>query len=168
MPFSTFEGESSVAEIADRLFVRLTPRQRETAVAALIRANPQLERLTAVRPGVVLEVPDIPALRAKATTSNESPDRQVLELLDQTLKTYAEQLFTRQDADLAEVKTQAAALKSARFTRAIAQSEDLVALAKDAAASLDARSRAAGERRQTLEAAVTQASADIEEKLKQR
>jgi hypothetical protein len=168
MPFATFEGEKSVAEIADRLFARMTPKQRETAVAALIRANPQLERIEALRPGVVLVVPDIPALRPKATVSNESPDRQVLEELDRATRSYAERVIARQDADIAEVKNQAAALKSARFTKAISRSEDFVALAKEAGAALEARAKAASARRKAVEAAASRISADIEEALKRR
>ena len=93
MPFATFEGEKSVAEIADRLFARMTPKQRETAVAALIRANPRLERIAALRPGVLLVLPDIPALRPKATAASESPDRQVLDELDRATRSYAERVI---------------------------------------------------------------------------
>ena len=35
MPIAIFRGERTVAEIADKLFVRLTPRQREKVEAAL-------------------------------------------------------------------------------------------------------------------------------------
>ena len=42
MPIATFRGEKTVAAIADKLFVKLTPKQREKAEAALIKENPQL------------------------------------------------------------------------------------------------------------------------------
>jgi phage tail protein X len=168
MPFATFEGEKSVAEIADRLFARMTPKQRETAVTALIRANPGLERIEALRPGVMLMVPDIPALRPKATASNESPDRQVLEELERATRSYAERVIARQDADIAEVKNQTAALESPRFTKAISRSEELIALAKEAGAALDLRAKAASDRRKAVEAASNRISADLEEALKRR
>ncbi len=112
MPFATFEGEGSVEEIADRLFVRLTPRQRETATAELLRANPNLERIRTVERGTVLNVPDIPALRAKATESNESPDARMLQLLAASVDTYGGRLAERQAADAAEIKAQSAAINT--------------------------------------------------------
>lgn len=166
MPFATFEGERSVEEIADRLFVRLTPRQRETATAELLRANPNLERIRNVERGTVLNVPDIPALRAKATTSNESPDTQMLQHLGAALTSYGERLAERQARDNAEIKAQTAAIKSAAFTRAIAKSEDLVALAADARASLEARAKQQAERQKALTTALDKAAAEIEERMK--
>jgi len=166
MPFVTFQGECSVDELADRLFARLTPKQRAAATAALIRANPRLERIEAVPKGTLLHVPDIPALRAKATASNESPDRQVLQLIDESTRAYAERLLDRQASDEAEIKKQAATIKSAQFTKAISKSKDLVALAEQARASLEARAKSAGERRKALETAVGKASADIEARMK--
>lgn len=161
MPFATFEGEGSVEEIADRLFVRLTPKQRETATAELLRANPQLARIDKVERGVVLDVPDIPALRAKATTASEGPDRQTLKMLGAAVASYGERLAKRHEQDLAEVKEQTAAIKSAAFTKAISRSEDLVALAGEARAALELRAKDAAARQKAVTTALERASADI-------
>jgi hypothetical protein len=161
MPFATYEGEASVEEIADRLFVRLTPRQRETATAELLRANPNLARIRNVERGTILNVPDIPALRAKATESGESPDRQVLQLLGASLKSYGERLAERHGQDTAGIKAQTAIIKSAAFTRAISRSEDLVALAADARASLESRAKESTARHKALTTALEKAAADI-------
>ena len=125
-------------------------------------------RIAALRPGVLLVLPDIPALRPKATAASESPDRQVLDELDRATRSYAERVIARQDADLAEVKNQTAALKSDRFTKAISRSEELIAMAKAAGAALDARAKAASDRRKAVEAAASRISADLAEVLKRR
>jgi hypothetical protein len=66
MPITSFRGEKSLAEIADLMFERLTPKQREKAEAAILKANPRLSDLSTLPRGAVLKVPDLPELRAKA------------------------------------------------------------------------------------------------------
>ena len=166
MPFVTFEGEGSVEEIADRLFARLTPKQRETATAAILKANPRLKRITEVERGVVIDVPDIPALRPKAAASNQGPEREALTQLGAALRSYGARVLASAERDLAQVKAETAAVNSPGFTKAIARSEPLTALAKEARAALEARAKAAGDRRKSLETALGRASADIEARLK--
>jgi phage tail protein X len=166
MPFAIFEGECSVAEIADRLFIGLTQRQRETATAALLKANPRLARIEAVPRGALLEIPHIPALRAKATTANECPERQVFQLLDAALRTYAEHLAQAQARDQADIEAQVAAMDSDRFTQAISRPKTLIALAKEARVFLEERSQATDERRERVKKAVERATADLEARMK--
>jgi phage tail protein X len=166
MPFATFEGEGSVEEIADRLFVRLTPKQRETATVAILKANPRLERIGDVPRGVVIDVPDIPALRPKATKETQSPDKQMLALLDASLKSFGQRLMARHEEDEADIKAEVALAKSARFTKAVSRSDDFVALAGEARASLEARAKETTNRRKALETALGKAAADIEARTK--
>lgn len=160
--FATFEGERTVDEIADRLFTRLTPRQRETATAAILRANPQLDRIRELPQGAVIEVPDIPALRAKATALNESPDRTTLKLLDTAMRAYVERLQERHSRDEQEVKAQAALVRSSQFNQLISRSQELVALAKEAGEALDARMETSAARQKAVSVAAERASAEID------
>lgn len=165
MPFVTFEGEGSVEEIADRLFTRLTPKQRETATAAILKANPRLKRIGEVERGLVIDVPDIPSLRPKAAASNQSPEREALTQLGSAVRVYAARVLVNAERDVAQIKAETAAVTSAGFTKAISRSEPLTALAKEARAALEARAKAAGDRRKALETALGRASADIEARL---
>jgi hypothetical protein len=107
MPILTFSGEKNLDELSDKLFVRLTPRQREKVSDALLKANPQLGELTTVPPGTLLDVPDLPELSAKARAVPDSPDQQLLAQLRSELGGYQKRLATRYDdaqADLAGSK----------------------------------------------------------------
>ena len=74
MSIATYRGERSISEIADKIYKRLTPRQREKAEAAILKANPQLRNIRNLRKGSVLRVPDLPELRAKTNRDLDNPD----------------------------------------------------------------------------------------------
>lgn len=107
MAITTFSGEKNLDELADKLFVRLTPRQREKVNAALLKANPQLSELSSVQPGVILQVPDLPELSAKTRAVADSPDAQLLAQLRLELNGYTKRLEPRYgeaQAAIAETK----------------------------------------------------------------
>lgn len=97
MPILTFSGEKNLDELSDKLFVRLTPRQREKVSDALLKANPQLGELATVPPGTLLDVPDLPELSAKAKAQSDSPDQQLLAQLRNELGGYQKRLSARYD-----------------------------------------------------------------------
>lgn len=167
MPFATFKGEASVEEIADRVFLNLTPKQRETAARAILKANPRLKRLKDVPAGVLIEVPDIPALRAKTAHVDGAPGREILASLQIAVKEHTEQLFNRQDRDAERIKVEAAALADPIFRKAISQSQSVMALADEAALTLELRAKTAEKRRKELEAGLGQALTDIEAHIKE-
>lgn len=154
MPIATFRGERSVAEIADKLFARLTPRQREKAEAELIRANPQLRDIANLRDGSVLRVPDIPELRPKTNRSLDNPDAQITNAIGEALRGYGGRLEERVKTEVADNKTQSALLKSAAFKRALGNSAALQELAGQAAKALAERPKALEERRAAVEDAI--------------
>jgi len=161
MAIATFRGEASVGEIADKLFVRLTPRQREKAEAALLKANPRLGDIGNVPGGTILHVPDIPGLRLKTTRNLENPDVQIAKDLSDALTNYNARLAERFKTERDATKTQVALLKSAEFKRELTKAPDLQALAGQAAKALDGRAKALGERQKNVEAAIRQAVADL-------
>ncbi|MDB5979767.1 MAG: hypothetical protein JWQ69_782 [Pseudomonas sp.] len=104
MPILTFSGEKNIDELSDKLFVRLTPRQREKVSDALLKANPQLGELATVAPGTLLDVPDLPELSAKARAVSDSPDQLLLAQLRNELGGYQKRLAARYDDVQAELE----------------------------------------------------------------
>lgn len=164
MPIATFRGEKTVAEIADKLYVRLTPKQREKAEAAILKANPQLSDIRKLPEGTILRVPDLPELRVKVSRSLENPDGQIAKTLADILTTYSKELTGHIKNDQEATKSQITMLKSAKFKKEIADASSLQALAEQAMKALDARAKSLGERQKLVDAAVKQALADLDER----
>lgn len=162
MPIATFRGEKTVGEIADKLYVRLTPRQRETAEAAILKANPQLSDLRAVPSGTVLRVPDIPELRAKTNRNLENPDAQITAIVGEALSTFSARLDEHVRATEADVKAQLALLKGKDIKATLANAPALQALAQGATEALTARGKAIGADQKALQTALKQAISDLD------
>lgn len=165
MPIATFRGERTVAEIVDKLYVKLTPRQRETAEAAILKANPQLRDIRNLREGAILHVPDLPRLRAKARTARnlENPISQVTTLLADELGGYSQHLAERIKADQQATKTQITLLKSAKLKAALGGAPHLRELTAQATRALEGRSKVLKARQGALETSIKRALADLEE-----
>lgn len=161
MPIATFRGEKSVAAIADKLFVKLTPKQREKAEAALIKENPQLRELATVPQGAILRVPELPELRAKTNRSLENPDAQIARNLADAVSAYGSRLGERFKAVQKEGKEQLAVLKSGELRKALADAPAYRAVADEAAKALDARAAALNDRQKAADAAIKQAVAGL-------
>lgn len=161
MPIATFRGERTVADIADKLFVRLTPRQRETAEAALLKANPQLRDIRNMREGTILRVPDLPELRAKTNRNLENPDAQIVKKLSEALGAYAAGLNERFKTAQEDIKTQRLLLKDRAFKKELSGSAELRALAESTAKATEARAKLISERQKQVEAATKQVLADL-------
>ncbi|HEF4760906.1 TPA: hypothetical protein SAN82_003353 [Pseudomonas putida] len=97
MPITTFNGEKNLSELSDKLFVRLTPLQREKVGAALLKANPQLGELSSVPPGAILKVPDLPELSAKTRGAPDNPNVQMMGRLRSELDSYDKRLGARNE-----------------------------------------------------------------------
>jgi len=144
MPITTFSGEKNLGEISDKLFVRLTARQREKVEDELLKVNPQLRELSSVPPGAVLNVPDIPELRAKARTTPDGPDAQLFAQLRADLSGYSKQLATRNDEVKAAIAETRKVLADQVLTKVIGDDKVLRTLA-------DGIGKANAEREQDLE-----------------
>ncbi|MEN8174397.1 MAG: hypothetical protein ABFS23_01455 [Pseudomonadota bacterium] len=161
MLITTFRGERSVAEIADRLFVGLTPRQREKAEKAILKANPQLKNLRKVRAGTILRIPDIPELQHKANRSLDSPDAQLVQTIGDALSGYLDHLSARVKEADADIKSQTAVLKERDFKRAVSSVPELQELTAQVKKTLDARKREIRDRQPTVDRAIDQLLGDL-------
>ena len=164
MAVTTFRGEKNLGELADKLFLRLTPRQREKVEGALLQANPQLEELSSLRAGTLLKVPDLPELRAKANRAGGNPDDQLAEHLSNELAAFARRLGPRFAAAQEAVAQTAAVLAEPELNRVIAKEKPLRDLAKNIGTLNEARKKELDERQQALIAAVKQMQGDLQKR----
>jgi phage tail protein X/ribosomal protein L12E/L44/L45/RPP1/RPP2 len=162
MPIATFRGEKTVGEIADKLYLRLTPKQRETAEAAILKANPQLSDLRAVPKGAVLRVPDIPELRAKTNRNLENPDAQIAAMVGEALTAFGVRIDQHAQSADTEIKAQLALLKGKDIKAALANAPTLQAQAQSATEALTARGKAIAADQKALQAVLKQAISDLE------
>lgn len=162
MAVTTFRGEKNLGELADKLFARLTPRQREKVEDALLKANPQLDQITSLRAGTLLKVPDLPELRAKAKRAGDGPDDQLARHLEVELQAFGQQLIKRfATAQEAVAKTESV-LNEAELKRVIAKEPSLRDLAKQIGTLNGERKKQLEERQQKLVAALKQMQGDLE------
>lgn len=161
MAVATFRGEKSIADIADKLFVKLTPKQRKSAEAALLKANPQLRDIDSLRQGSILRVPDLPELRPKAVRSLENPDDQIADDLSVALAEFSRLAGGQFKAEIADTRSGQALLGSAALKKALAGAPELQELADEAGRALDARSKALAGRAGELDKAVALASKQL-------
>lgn len=164
MAVTTFRGEKNLGELADKLFLRLTPRQREKVESALLQANPQLEELSSLRAGTLLKVPDLPELRAKANRAGGNPDDQLAEHLSNELTAFVRRLGPRFAAAQEAVAQTAAVLAEPELNRVIAKEKPLRDLAKNIGTLNEARKPELEERQQALIAAVKQMQGDLQKR----
>ena len=166
MPIATYRGEANVGEIADRLYVRLTPRQREKVENALLKANPRLKDVESVDEGAILRVPDIPEIRAKISYDTGNVDVQVAERVALALKEYGERLSGQFKADQEAIQEQIATLKNRGLKAALGEAPEASELAAEAAKNLKARAGAAKDRHEATNDALKQALRDLDNMLK--
>jgi len=157
MPIATFRGERTISEIADKLYTRLTPRQRERAEAAILKANPQLGNLRTLRKGAILRVPDLPELRAKTNRNLENPQAHIAKNLAQSLERFSKHIAERFDTELKHTRVQSKLLKSAKFRKDISKVPSMQTLAGEATKALDTRSKKLAEQHKKVKNAINQA-----------
>ncbi len=164
MPIATFRGEKSVADIADKMYSRLTPNQREKATAELLRANPQLKDLKTVAPGAVLRIPTLKDIRPKTTRNLENPDVQLANSLAEAVSSFADRIDSHVTNALGAVKTQQAELKKAPVKRILDADPGVRKQVEVMSKSLTDRTKGLEARQSDLKAALGQAIARLEGK----
>ena len=161
MAVTTFRGEKNLGELADKLFTRLTPRQREKVEDALLKANPQLDQITELRSGTLLKVPDLPELRAKAKRAGDGPDDQLAAHLDAELAAFGKHLTQRFAAAQEAVAKTDSVLNEPELKRVITKEPPLRDLAKQIGTLNAERKKQLEERQQKFAAALKQIQGDL-------
>ncbi len=162
MAVTTFRGEKNLGELADKLFTRLTPRQREKVEDALLKANPQLDQITELRSGTLLKVPDLPELRAKAKRAGDGPDDQLAAHLDAELAAFGKHLTQRFAAAQEAVAKTESVLNEPELKRVITKEPPLRDLAKQIGTLNAERKKQLEERQQKFAAALKQMQGELQ------
>ncbi|TXI31232.1 MAG: hypothetical protein E6Q69_11880 [Aquipseudomonas alcaligenes] len=162
MAVTTFRGEKNLGELADKLFTRLTPRQREKVEDALLKANPQLDQITELRSGTLLKVPDLPELRAKAKRAGDGPDDQLAAHLDAELAAFGKHLTQRFAAAQEAVAKTEFVLNEPELKRVITKEPPLRDLAKQIGTLNAERKKQLEERQQKFAAALKQMQGELQ------
>lgn len=162
MAITTFRGEKNLGEISSKLFVRLTPKQKEKVEAALLKANPQLGEIDTLRAGTILHVPDLPELRSKTRRALESPDQQIIAQLREDLSAYDKHLAARSETAQAQVAATAALLKDKNLLKAIGSDAALKQLLSEIGKSNSERKQELVDRQKALDVAFEQLQKQLE------
>lgn len=162
MAITTFRGEKNLGEISSKLFVRLTPKQKEKVEAALLKANPQLGEIGTLRAGTILHVPDLAELRSKTRRALESPDQQIIAQLREDLSAYDKHLAARSETAQAQVTATAALLKDKDLLRAIGDDAALKQLLGEIGKQNSERKQQLVDRQKALDVAFEQLQKQLE------
>lgn len=158
MRVTTFNDETSVANIVDRLYDRLTPESRKIAEAALLRANPELAKLDRLRPGAILRLPEVPALILKPGSTEDDPAGHTRKMLKDALKSYHQLLAEHLKVENEDLKTQGTLLNKLGRTN---QDKPLHKIMEQLKATLGTRISKNGASGQELTSAMNQARKDL-------
>ena len=161
MPIITYRGEKSVGEIADKMFERLTPKQKETAEAAILKANPRLAEPAKLGKGTILKVPDIVELRPKTSRALENPDALLAKHLAQALDGFRQRFEARSKQAQDDNRQQLTLLKGAVLKRALGETPALKELAANVTKLQDARGKELAERQKSVDTALQAMRKDL-------
>jgi hypothetical protein len=161
MRVTAFRGETSVDAIAEKVYADLTPVSRKKAVAALLKENPQLERLEKVKPGSVLRIPEVPGVRATPGRGSEGAADEIADMLADRLNTYGRRLTARNEAFIVDIDKQAALLKDRQLQKTFDSSPVAKELSRRANQAIEADKKAVADTRKRLEAAIEKLTSDL-------
>lgn len=162
MPITTFNGEKNLSELSDKLFVRLTPLQREKVGAALLKANPQLGELSNVPPGAILKVPDLPELSAKTRGAPDNPNVQLMGRLRSELASYDKRLGTRNEEVNVAIAHTKQALADPMLTRVVGKDPTLRKLVDGIGKANEAREGELAQQKKDFGVALEQLLKDLD------
>jgi Tfp pilus assembly protein FimV len=159
---TTFRGEKSVSELSNKLFGRLTSKQKERVEEALLKANPQLGNIGNLRAGTILHVPNLPELRTKTRRTLENPDEQIAARLGDDLSAYDKRLAARRDSAQAQVAEAAKLLTDKALTKAIGDDPALKKLVAEIGKKNAERKETLSERRKAFGSVFKQMQKDLD------
>jgi phage tail protein X len=155
MPVMTYRGEKTAEELADNLYGKLTPPQREAVVKALLKANPRLLKPGQLTSGTVLKIPEMLDVRPKTSRALENPEVLLANSLSKTLGEFAQHMASRHQQANADNRAQITLLKNSGFKDAIKQEPALQELAAQVGRTQTARSKELLEGQKTMATALS-------------
>lgn len=161
MPSITLRGERNLVELTDRLFVNLTPQQRKQVETALLRANPGLRDPRRFTSGIIIDLPDIPALRDKARRAETGPSAHLAHALAAALEAADDALAKAMEVERKSIRQQIETLENLRRASATGANPELLQTAEQAAKHMEQRDKALQTRSEQLFRAVSMIQEDL-------
>jgi phage tail protein X len=162
MRLTIIKDEASVADLADRLFAKLTPASRKKFEAAILKANPQLARAGALQPGTVVHLPDIPGLKPRAAEAGRDPVGDVIAGLKEAVDGYRDRLAKNLEAARDDAINQRTLLAVREVAATIKTTDGAPELAKTLIGALNERRRVAEEQAKGLDALFKTIAKDLD------
>jgi phage tail protein X len=162
MRLITIDKETDLGTLADRLYQELTPETRTMAEVALLRANPGLAQRDALRPGLIVTVPEVTGVRLNTAAAAKDPAGDLVGALKNAVAVYRKQLADNFAVAADEINTQRELLSQRDVTAAIAAAPGAGELAKNLAAMLTERGKAVAEGQKTVSAAFDTIAKDLD------
>jgi len=156
----TLRNETTLRQIAERIFGTLQEHDLTRAENALLKANPRLGALEAFKPGAVVNVPSVQGLRAKAGATQSDPVSDVRNAIGAAAEQYRGALAASLAAVMSDVAAQEELLKDREVAAALKKA-GAAALAKQVAESLRARAKTLAEDRKRQEALFARIGEDL-------
>lgn len=146
MPIRVVHKEIEVGALVDESFPKLTPKNREKVIAALIKANPALEGGGKVDAGTVINVPAVVGVKARPKSDTQDsldPVDDGREIIMRAVKDYGAQLARRHELYQEQLKADAALLKDSELKKALRDRLDAAELVPGIDAAIKARTKEA-------------------------
>lgn len=156
------KNEASVSALVERIYPNLSDAARKNAETALLKANPQLAKAGAFRPGVVVTLPDHPDLKPKPGLASADVVAEALDGLRTAATNYQDVLAKNLEASIADMTAQERILKQKEVAAAIRANPAASELAKSLAASLREREKLATQQIKAYEKTFAEIAKDIE------
>jgi hypothetical protein len=146
MPIRVVHEEIEIGALVDESFPKLTPKNRDKVIAALIKANPTLEGRDKIEAGTVINVPPVAGVKARPQAGPEDssdPVQDGREFVARAVDEYGAYLAQRHEVYQEQLKQQAAMLKDAEFKKALRERPDAAELVPEIEASIKTRTKEA-------------------------
>ncbi|MEC9341724.1 MAG: hypothetical protein VX663_09605 [Pseudomonadota bacterium] len=151
MRIRAYRGEKSVAEIVDKSYRNLNEDSRRELEALLVERNPELTKLSKLKRGTLLRLPDAPGAKAKEGRGSGDPETELTEQLLDDLKRYAKVLDGRYAERLKEIDEQVLLLKDRTFKKVVGDSPDARVVTEALSGNLAEAQKATKQRRAQAE-----------------
>jgi Ni,Fe-hydrogenase III large subunit len=106
------QDETSISNIAKRIFTNLPDESRKNAETELIKLNPILSDTKAIKAGVIIKVPEISSLVLNTQQVNNDPTTQTKEVIKNAIESYHKQLLVRIESQHGDLRNQIDLIKS--------------------------------------------------------
>jgi hypothetical protein len=165
MPITTLHEEIAIDDLVGTIFNRLDAAARKKVVAAVIKANPQVEGLDRLAAGTVLTIPTVSGVTldpAAGPWGFEDPATEGRDWVTRAVRDYGEHLAQRHELLQAQLKEQLELLDDQSLKEALRDRPDAAQLVPEIETAIKARAEEAASLQREVEAAVNKLTENLE------